>query len=125
MTRFNNYQNTHDDMRNISLESRTNEKVSEVNRNVSDMRSEIFKVKIINQALLEIMAEQGITIERINTKIDEIMDRPETFESAMKESKPCPHCGRMVIDNGNIPLSGTCLYCGTVVRFPPHLPDNK
>ncbi len=125
MTRFNNYQNTHDDMRNISLESRTNEKVSEVNRNVSDMRSEIFKVKIINQALLEIMAEQGITIERINTKIDEIMDRPETFESAMKESKPCPQCGRMVIDNGNIPLSGTCLYCGTVVRFPPHLPDNK
>ena len=36
------------------------------------------------------------------------------------EHMPCPRCGKNIIDNGNTPLTGTCLYCGAVVRFPPH-----
>jgi hypothetical protein len=32
---------------------------------------------------------------------------------------PCPRCGRLVLDNGNTPLVGTCLYCGEVVKFIP------
>lgn len=121
MVRFNNYQNAQEDMRNLSLESRTSEKVSEVNRNVGDMRSDILRVKIMAQAMLEIMVEQGVDADRINAKIEEIISRPETFESTARESKPCPRCGRMILDNGTMPLTGTCLYCGAVVRFPPHL----
>ena len=121
MVRFNNYQNAQEEMRNLSLESRTSEKVSEVNRNVGDMRSDILRVKIMAQAMLEIMVEQGVDADRINAKIEEIISRPETFESPLRESKPCPRCGRMILDNGTMPLTGTCLYCGAVVRFPPHL----
>ena len=125
MARFNNYQNTQEEMRNISLESRTSEKVSEVNRNVGDMRSDILRVKIMTQAMLEIMAEQGVDVNRINAKIEEIIARPETFESTMRESKPCPRCGRMILDNGTMPLTGTCLYCGAIVRFPPKIDLGK
>ena len=121
MARFNNYQNTQEQMRNISLESRTSEKVSEVNRNVGDMKSEVLRVKIMTQAMLELLIEQGVNVDRINAKIEEIIARPETFETPERESKPCPRCGRMIIDNGAIPLTGTCLYCGITVRFPPKI----
>ena len=121
MVRFNNYNNAQEDMRNLSMESRNSEKVSEFNRSIGDMKSDVLRVKILTQAMLEIMAEQGIDADRINAKIDEIIARPETFDTHTKESKPCPGCGRMVIDNGGQPLTGTCLYCGTVVKFPPHI----
>ena len=120
MVRFNNYNNAQEDMRNLSMESRNSEKVSEFNRSIGDMKSDVLRVKILTQAMLEIMAEQGIDADRINAKIDEVVSRPETFDPTMRASMPCPRCGKNIIDNGNTPLTGTCLYCGTVVRFPPH-----
>ena len=72
------------------------------------------------QAMMEILAERGVDPEAVNARIEEIMARPETFAHEEKESKPCPRCGRLILDNGVTPLTGTCLYCGQVVRFTPH-----
>lgn len=118
------YNNNNVDVSGIktaSMEARNSERVAEVNRNLNDLKSDILRQKIMIQALMEIMAEQGIDPERINAKIDEVVSRPETFNSTGRESMPCPKCGKQIVDNGNTPLTGTCLYCGAVVRFPPHI----
>ena len=120
MAKYNNSGNV-SAIKTASMEARNSEKVAEVNRGLTDLKSEILRQKIMLQALMEIMAEQGIDPERINAKIDEVVSRPETFNPTKRETMPCPRCGKTIIDNGNTPLTGTCLYCGTVVRFPPHL----
>ena len=123
MARFHhyNYGRTVNDFQNITNSSRAAEKAAEANRNISELKSEILSVKVMIQAMSEIMIENGVSIDQINAKINEIMERPETFEPFEKLSKPCPKCGRLILDNGTVPLTGTCLYCGTVVRFPPQI----
>ena len=120
MARINSHINYGAEYKNATAEARNSERVAEVNRNLTDLKSDILRLKIMVQAMMKIMVEQGIDPERINAKIDEIVSRPETFNPAMRASMPCPRCGKNIIDNGNTPLTGTCLYCGTVVRFPPH-----
>lgn len=124
MAKYNNSNNVAE-IRTASMEARNSERVAEVNRGLNDLKSDILRQKIMLQALMEIMVEQGIDLERINAKIDEVASRPETFNPAKRETMPCPRCGKTIIDNGNTPLTGTCLYCGTVVRFPPHLTLGK
>ena len=120
MAHYNHYNyNRDNDIRGTSSESRTAEKVAEANRSINDLRSDVLRLRIMVQAMLEIMTEKGVDTNLISTKIDEIMARPETFDPVEKESKPCPRCGRLILDNGVTPLTGTCLYCGAVVRFPP------
>ena len=119
MARFHGYTNAGNGIERISAESRTREKVAEVNRDVNDIRSEILTLKIMVKAMMEIMAERGVEPEIINAKIQEIASRPDTFMPTAKLSTPCPRCGRLVLDNGNTPLVGTCLYCGEVVKFIP------
>jgi DNA repair exonuclease SbcCD ATPase subunit len=120
MTRYNSYRNNINQINESSTASRTADKVNDVNRSLNDIKGETLKLKIMVQAMLEIMVEKGISPDLINEKIDKIVEDPKTFEPVIRESKPCPVCGRTVVDNGSIPLSGTCLYCGTTVRFPPH-----
>ena len=121
MARINSHINYGAEYKNASAEARNSERVAEVNRNLTDLKSDILRLKIMVQAMMEIMVEQGIDPERINAKIDEVVSRPETFNPTMRASMPCPRCGKNIIDNGNTPLTGTCLYCGTVVRFPPQI----
>ena len=120
MARYNSYRTNINEINAASTESRTADKVNDVNRNLNDIKGETLKLKIMVQAMLEIMVEKGISPDLINEKIDKIVADPKTFEPVMRESKPCPGCGRPVVDNGSIPLSGTCLYCGKTVRFAPH-----
>ena len=124
MAKYNNSGNV-SAIKTVSIEARNSEKVAEVNRGLTDLKSEILKQKIMLQALMEIMAEQGIDPERINAKIEEVVSRPETFNPTKRDTMPCPSCGKNVIDNGNTPLTGTCLYCGQVVRFNPHFSIGK
>lgn len=119
MPRFNHYGRVAKDIPQIMDSSRAAEKAAEANRNINELRSEILSLKIMLQAMTEIMIERGVEIDQINAKIIEIMDRPETLAPMGKLSKPCPKCGRVILDNGTTPLMGTCLYCGTVVTFPP------
>ena len=119
MAKFRSYTNAGNGIERISAESRTREKVAEVNRDVNDIRSELLSLKIMVEAMMEIMAERGIAPEQINAKIQEIASRPDTFMPTTNLSLPCPRCGRLVLDNGNTPLVGTCLYCGEVVKFIP------
>lgn len=120
MARYNSYRSNNDISR-ISSDNRSAERAAEASRNVSIMQSDVLRINILLQAMMEIMIEQGIDPALINAKIDEIMEKPETFTPLGKESKPCPKCGKTVLDNGNIPLVGTCMYCGTQVKFPPYV----
>ena len=121
VAKYNNSNNVAE-IKTASMEARNSERVAEVNRGLNDLKSDILRQKIMLQAMMEIMVEQGIDPERINAKIDEVVSRPETFNPTKRETMPCPRCGKNIIDNGNTPLTGTCLYCGQVVRFSPHLP---
>ena len=119
MPRYNNYANNYNEIKNITAEGRNAGRVNEVNRSVNDVRSEVLTLKIMVQAMMEIMADRGIDPDVINAKIEDIVNRPETFNTPEKLSTKCPGCGRLILDNGNTPLTGTCLYCGKVVRFAP------
>lgn len=119
MPKFHSYTNAGNEIGRVSAESRTSERVAAVNRDVNEVRSEILSLKIMIQAMMEVLAEKGIDIDVVNARIDEIMTRPETFMPSEKLSKPCPKCGRLILDNGSTPLVGTCLYCGATVKFTP------
>jgi hypothetical protein len=122
---YRSYNKTNEMINTYSGVTGSAEKVAEANRNITDMRSDILRLKIMVQAMMEIMAEQGVDPALINSKIEEIMERPDTFMPVKKASKPCPSCGRVITDNGGTPLTGTCLYCGTVVKFPPEFHNGE
>lgn len=119
MSRVNGYTNAGGGVERINAEARQAGKVTEVKRDVNGIRSEILSLKIMVQAMMEIMNERGIETEAVNARIEEIMTRPETFVPTTRLSKPCPKCGRIIMDNGNTPLMGSCLYCGEEVKFVP------
>jgi len=119
MTRAKSYTDTGNGVERINAEARQAGKVTEVKRDINDIRAEILSLKIRLQAMMEILAERGVGIEAVNARIEEIMTRPETFMPATRLSMPCPKCGRTIVDNGNTPLVGSCLYCGEEVRFVP------
>lgn len=119
MSRVNVYTNAGGGVERINADARQAGKVTEVKRDINDIRSEILSLKIMVQAMMEIMNERGIETEAVNARIEEIMTRPETFVPTTRLSKPCPRCGRIIMDNGNTPLMGSCLYCGEEVKFVP------
>ncbi|MBQ2605352.1 MAG: hypothetical protein II667_05885 [Clostridiales bacterium] len=119
MSRVNVYTNAGGGVESVNADARQAGKVTEVKRDVNDIRSEILSLKIMVQAMMEIMNERGIETEAVNARIEEIMTRPETFVPTTRLSKPCPKCGRIIMDNGNTPLMGSCLYCGEEVKFVP------
>ena len=119
MSRVNVYTNAGGGVERSNGDARQAGKVKEVKRDVNDIRSEILSLKIMVQAMMEIMNERGIETEAVNARIEEIMTRPETFVPTTRLSKPCPQCGRIIMDNGNTPLMGSCLYCGEEVKFVP------
>ena len=116
---YRSYNKTNEMINTYSGVTGSAEKVAEANRNITDMRSDILRLKIMVQAMMEIMNERGIETEAVNARIEEIMTRPETFVPTTRLSKPCPKCGRIIMDNGNTPLMGSCLYCGEEVKFVP------
>ncbi len=119
MHRYNTYNNNLSEIKNISAEGRNAGRVNDVSRSINDVRSEVLTLRIMVQAMMEIMADRGVDPGIINAKIEEIVARPETFDAPEKLSTTCPGCGRLILDNGTMPLTGTCLYCGKVVRFAP------
>ncbi len=119
MSRVNVHTNAGGGVERINADARQAGKVTEVKRDVNGIRSEILSLKIMVQAMMEILNERGIETEAVNARIEEIMTRPETFVPTTRLSKPCPKCGRIIMDNGNTPLMGSCLYCGEEVKFVP------
>lgn len=87
MSKFHNYTNAGNGIERISAESRTAGKVTEVKRDVNDIRSEVLSLKIMIQAMMEILAERGVETEAVNARIEEIMTRPETFTPSTRDRK--------------------------------------
>ena len=120
MARYGGYTSANE-LKGAASEARNAERVADANRNINELRSDILRLRIMLQAMMAVMIEQGVDPNLINAKIEEIVSKPETFEPTGKESAPCPRCGRMILDNGTTPLTGTCLYCGEVIRFAPKI----
>ena len=76
MSRVNVYTNAGGGVESVNADARQAGKVTEVKRDVNDIRSEILSLKIMVQAMMEIMNERGIETEAVNARIEEIMTRP-------------------------------------------------
>ena len=98
---------------------RSGDGIVEANSKIGSLRSDISELEIKVQALYRVMVEQGIDPKLFDAKIEEIMKERTGRKPIPKQSKPCPKCGRTVSKNGNAPLLGKCMYCGTNVPFYP------
>ena len=62
------YERTYNSINSATAEIRNAERMADVNRNVSDIRSEFLELKIMVRAMYKIMLEQGIDPDLINAK---------------------------------------------------------
>ena len=85
MPRYGSYQDSN--IKIVTTEGRNGERVAEANRNINNLRSDILSLKIMVEAMMEIMVEQGVDPNLITAKIDEIMAKPETFDVVDKQSQ--------------------------------------
>lgn len=92
---------------------------------LDNMHNEVLKNEIMIEALLSLMAEQGISREQINQKIIELTDKKIANRVYETKSSTCPKCGKTVLEAPKIPLRGRCMYCGTYVTFYPLLEEEK
>jgi len=95
------------------------ESVSDANIRMDLMISNYARMRIIAQALFEVMVEQGVNPDLINEKIKRIVDNDMGKLLDQKLAQPCPKCGKMVKESGKEPLTGRCLHCGSKVKFYP------
>ena len=94
MSKFRSYNAYNTNFNDISVERRAGDKIAEVNRNVNDLHSDILRIEIMCQAMMEIMVENGIDPDVINSKIYEIMP-------AVRQNNPRQ---RYYSSSGNMPL---------------------
>ena len=98
---------------------RSGDGIAEANSKIGSLRSDISDLEIKLQAMYKVMVEQGVDPKLFEAKIEEVMKERAGRRPIPKQSKPCPKCGRIVSKNGNAPLLGKCMYCGTNVPFYP------
>lgn len=107
-------------------DSHTSSKLIETSSKINDLTSEIAKLEIMTQAMLEIMVERGISPEQINAKIVEVADRKSKEVTKTQVTITCPRCGKPIKESTVAPVSGRCMYCGMKVMFYPVFePGNK
>ena len=97
---------------------RAQERAAETGRDLKGVRSQLLKLAIIQQAMWNIMTEQGVTVDRLNHEIDEVLKSGYKF-SYQDAAKACPRCGKNVRESEQTPMSGRCMFCGTTVTFYP------
>ena len=95
------------------------ESVNDANLRMDLMISNYARMRVISQALFEVMVEQGIDPDLINSKIKRIVDNELDSILDQKTAQPCPKCGKMVRESGKTPLPGRCMHCGSKVKFYP------
>lgn len=95
------------------------ESVTDANLRMDLMISNYARMRVISQALFEVMVEQGVDPNLINDKIKTIVDNDLDRLLDQKLAQPCPKCGKMVKESGKEPLTGRCIHCGSKVRFYP------
>ncbi len=95
------------------------ESVNDANLRMDLMISNYARMRVISQALFEVMVEQGIDPDLINSKIKRIVDNELDSILDQKTAQPCPKCGKMVRESGKTPLTGRCMHCGSKVKFYP------
>ncbi len=99
--------------------SRNSERLASTGKKIADVGSDITKMKMIINAMWEIMQEQGVDAGVLNNKIDEILAREKKKISYGNPKKPCPKCGRTIQESSSTPMRGRCVFCGEEVVFYP------
>ena len=114
------YSSNHNYQTPIVVNDRSTEALADTNQRLGGVNDQIAALEIKLQAMYRVMIEQGVDPALFEAKIDEIMEeRGIKVPAPQNEVKACPKCGKPVKKNGNTPLLGRCLYCGTVVKFNP------
>lgn len=114
------YSSNHNYQTPIVVNDRSTEALADTNQRLGGVNDQIAALEIKLQAMYRVMVEQGVDPALFEAKIDEIMEeRGIKVPAPQNEVKACPKCGKPVKKNGNTPLLGRCLYCGTVVKFNP------
>jgi hypothetical protein len=114
------YSSNHNYQTPIVVNDRSTEALADTNQRLGGVNDQITALEIKLQAMYRVMVEQGVDPALFEAKIDELMEERGTKVPApQNEVKACPKCGKPVKKNGNTPLLGRCLYCGTVVKFNP------
>ena len=114
------YSSNHNYQTPIVVNDRSTEALADTNQRLGGVNDQIAALEIKLQAMYRVMVEQGVDPALFEAKIDELMEERGTKVPApQNEVKACPKCGKPVKKNGNTPLLGRCLYCGTVVKFNP------
>ena len=107
-------------LRDAFASTRNAERISNTNRSVDDVKSELVKMKMLINAMWEIIQEQGVSSEVLNRKLDEILEREKQKKTyARYPMKPCPKCGKTIQESSKTPMRGRCLFCGEEVVFYP------
>ena len=99
--------------------SRNSERLVNTGKKIADVGSDIAKMKMILNAMWEIMQEQGVDAGVLNNKIDGILARERKKTSYGNPRKPCPNCGRTIQESSSTPMRGRCVFCGEEVVFYP------
>jgi len=114
------YSSNHNYQTPIVVNDRSTEALADTNQRLGGVNDQIAALEIKLQAMYRVIVEQGVDPAIFEAKIDELMEERGTKVPApQNEVKACPKCGKPVKKNGNTPLLGRCLYCGTVVKFNP------
>ena len=114
------YSSNHNYQTPIVVNDRSTEALADTNQRLGGVNDQIAALEIKLQAMYRVMIDQGVDPALFEAKIDEIMEeRGIKVPAPQNEVKACPKCGKPVKKNGNTPLLGRCLYCGTVVKFNP------
>lgn len=114
------YSSNHNYQTPIVVNDRSTEALADTNQRLGGVNDQIAALEIKLQAMYRVMVEQGVDPALFEAKIEEIMEeRGIKVPAPQNEVKACTKCGKPVKKNGNTPLLGRCLYCGTVVKFNP------
>lgn len=91
--------------------------------NINDLQGRVKKLEIISQALWEVLQENGVTIDQLHAKINELILDPDkktkpAYENAHIVS--CPRCGKAIQESKTSPMLGRCMFCGEKIVFYPY-----
>ena len=89
----------------------------------NEAAGKVKKIEIILQAMWELMQENGVTIDQLNAKINELILDPDkktkpAYENAHIVS--CPRCGKAIQESKTSPMLGRCMFCGEKIVFYPY-----
>ncbi len=94
---------------------------------VTGLKNSIKRLDTISRAMWEVMQENGIPVEKLNAKIEQLLTDPDKKERLAYDPLiiKCPGCGKPLRESYKTPMLGKCVFCGREVVFYPYSDDTS